>query len=245
MMKMFTAGEGRKLENILSKAPDPDLSFNPVQLHGFFFGLALTPEPVMPSEWLTIVFASDGPLFENEKDAQGGLGYLMEIYNRFMTASNNDKLYFPFDYDKLTETMIIDIEEWAYGLLEALSLRPHNWGMAYEESENDIPEEMLEVRDACAIISAVAFEEERSDLFELEPGVQPKSDEEIYAIIINTLPSCVDILRDHAKVLRESFVAALRESSNETTIRREPKVGRNDPCPCGSGRKYKKCCGEN
>jgi uncharacterized protein YecA (UPF0149 family) len=23
----------------------------------------------------------------------------------------------------------------------------------------------------------------------------------------------------------------------------EPKVGRNDPCPCGSGRKYKKCCG--
>jgi SEC-C motif-containing protein len=28
------------------------------------------------------------------------------------------------------------------------------------------------------------------------------------------------------------------------TVRREtPKVGRNDPCPCGSGRKYKKCCG--
>lgn len=29
-----------------------------------------------------------------------------------------------------------------------------------------------------------------------------------------------------------------------TTVRREtPKVGRNDPCPCGSGKKYKKCCG--
>jgi uncharacterized protein YecA (UPF0149 family) len=28
-------------------------------------------------------------------------------------------------------------------------------------------------------------------------------------------------------------------------FRREtPKVGRNDPCPCGSGKKYKKCCGE-
>jgi len=28
------------------------------------------------------------------------------------------------------------------------------------------------------------------------------------------------------------------------TVRREaPKIGRNDPCPCGSGRKYKKCCG--
>lgn len=30
----------------------------------------------------------------------------------------------------------------------------------------------------------------------------------------------------------------------ETVRREEPKVGRNDPCPCGSGKKYKKCCGE-
>jgi uncharacterized protein len=27
-----------------------------------------------------------------------------------------------------------------------------------------------------------------------------------------------------------------------TVIRSEPKVGRNDPCPCGSGKKFKKCC---
>ena len=25
-------------------------------------------------------------------------------------------------------------------------------------------------------------------------------------------------------------------------VRKEPKIGRNDPCPCGSGRKFKKCC---
>jgi len=29
----------------------------------------------------------------------------------------------------------------------------------------------------------------------------------------------------------------------ETVKRAEPKVGRNEPCPCGSGKKYKKCCG--
>jgi SEC-C motif-containing protein len=28
-------------------------------------------------------------------------------------------------------------------------------------------------------------------------------------------------------------------------VREAPKVGRNDPCPCGSGKKYKKCCGRN
>ena len=30
----------------------------------------------------------------------------------------------------------------------------------------------------------------------------------------------------------------------KTVVRDIPKVGRNDPCPCGSGKKYKKCCGQ-
>ena len=34
-----------------------------------------------------------------------------------------------------------------------------------------------------------------------------------------------------------------KEQKNSGTIRKEKKVGRNDPCPCGSGKKYKKCCG--
>ena len=34
------------------------------------------------------------------------------------------------------------------------------------------------------------------------------------------------------------------DDAKPVTVRRdEPKVGRNDPCPCGSGKKYKKCCG--
>ncbi|MBN2620640.1 SEC-C domain-containing protein, partial [candidate division WOR-3 bacterium] len=40
--------------------------------------------------------------------------------------------------------------------------------------------------------------------------------------------------------------AALRPGEQpppQTTVKREQKVGRNDPCPCGSGKKYKKCCG--
>ena len=34
-----------------------------------------------------------------------------------------------------------------------------------------------------------------------------------------------------------------KEQKESTTVRKEKKVGRNDPCPCGSGKKYKKCCG--
>ena len=32
---------------------------------------------------------------------------------------------------------------------------------------------------------------------------------------------------------------------SSTIIRDTPKIGRNDPCICGNGRKFKKCCGKN
>jgi len=39
---------------------------------------------------------------------------------------------------------------------------------------------------------------------------------------------------------------ALTDTGREATTHRRsaPKVGRNDPCPCGSGQKFKKCCGK-
>lgn len=36
-----------------------------------------------------------------------------------------------------------------------------------------------------------------------------------------------------------------REQKQSGTVRKAKKIGRNDPCPCGSGKKYKKCCGRN
>ena len=36
-----------------------------------------------------------------------------------------------------------------------------------------------------------------------------------------------------------------KEQKRSTTVVKDSKIGRNDPCPCGSGKKYKKCCGAN
>ena len=38
---------------------------------------------------------------------------------------------------------------------------------------------------------------------------------------------------------------AINVNENKTVVNEGPKVGRNDPCPCGSGKKYKNCCGKN
>ena len=39
--------------------------------------------------------------------------------------------------------------------------------------------------------------------------------------------------------------ALYKEQKSSMTVRKEAKVYPNDPCPCGSGKKYKKCCGKN
>ena len=45
------------------------------------------------------------------------------------------------------------------------------------------------------------------------------------------------------EVTRIGILQAYKKS--KIVVREQPKVGRNDPCPCGSGKKYKKCCGAN
>ncbi|MCR5848124.1 MAG: SEC-C domain-containing protein [Lachnospiraceae bacterium] len=43
----------------------------------------------------------------------------------------------------------------------------------------------------------------------------------------------------------EEKKALYKEQKASTTIKKDAKVYPNDPCPCGSGKKYKKCCGKN
>jgi len=52
-------------------------------------------------------------------------------------------------------------------------------------------------------------------------------------------------LEDTAINLVDGNLSEKEGGMNKTVVNKEPKVGRNDPCPCGSGRKYKNCCGKN
>ena len=51
------------------------------------------------------------------------------------------------------------------------------------------------------------------------------------------------VLRERSRFVREDGAWRYAGGSKGETVKREaPKVGRNDPCPCGSGKKAKKCC---
>ncbi|HEV57869.1 MAG TPA: hypothetical protein ENN87_10305 [Phycisphaerales bacterium] len=74
----------------------------------------------------------------------------------------------------------------------------------------------------------------------LDPGAQARS-------VWNVSRTQHDEVGQFAMTERQRAAAAAPQGEPVVkTIRLEqPKVGRNDPCPCGSGKKYKKCCGKN
>ena len=246
-MKMFTAKEEKNLSYVLSKTGGEESMIFLEELHGLFFGLAITPEPIMPSEWLPAIFLDDESPFDDEKDAKICIGYLMDAYNRIMHDSNSGKLRFPFNMNKLSDFEYSLIEGWTYGLFLALSLRPQIWGMSAEyedKKEEDISDDLADVIDACIIITAGALPEEREEIFEPAPGEQPKEPEELEEIIYDMLPFCVKIVQEYGEKIRKKgpYFNPTWAPPEDT---QKVKTGRNDPCPCGSGKKYKKCCGNN
>jgi hypothetical protein len=50
--------------------------------------------------------------------------------------------------------------------------------------------------------------------------------------------------KDHPAPVLDRFLTSPESDAIDPIYKTEPKVGRNDPCPCGSGKKYKKCCGK-
>ncbi len=64
--------------------------------------------------------------------------------------------------------------------------------------------------------------------------------------ILSVVPKNREIKREAvAKVTAAGFVGSSGEKTVKKPVKKDVKVGRNDPCPCGSGKKYKKCCGMN
>lgn len=102
----------------------------------------------------------------------------------------------------------------------------------------------------------------RDSGFSMTTGAMLPADRSIMAKIISEIPgrfgeTRTDIARLSSHKLAEfsasiiriflegnaSSGIAFRDSTTEEIAKIKPKIGRNEPCPCGSGKKYKKCCG--
>ena len=85
----------------------------------------------------------------------------------------------------------------------------------------------------------IAYKKESLDMFEeMIAAIQEETVRRLYSVR----------LQKNEEVKRERVAKGMTESvGGDGTVKKQPrkvaKIGRNDPCPCGSGKKYKQCCG--
>ena len=215
--------ELQRLDELLGTV-DPDDSMMLEELDGFLAALACSPEQVPQAEWLPSVLGTSPDVAET-RIGEAALGELLELVTRHR-ASVMRQLY---EGESFAPVIGVDDEgralgdAWAIGFVRGMALRPDAWAALDEEDEwADVLEPLYR------------FASEADP--EADEAAEPVADEERDELIDEMLRGVMDVY--------EFFREERERSLAPEPLRREaPKVGRNDPCPCGSGKKFKACCG--
>jgi uncharacterized protein len=187
------------------------------ELDGFFTALACAPDTIMPSCWMPAIWGGETPTpeWETEKEFEEFSQAVFVLYNNTMQAMNEhifEPLYQVRTIDDKTHYIV---DEWCNGFLRGLNL----WGPQPPKDAAFTEECIPPIR-----------------LFATEGGweqLRSMSEEETVAQ--------QELIETNVLRLFQHFYEQ-RKPVTQTVVRDQPKVGRNDPCPCGSGKKFKKCC---
>ena len=216
-----------ELDELLSALPgEPMLAST---LDGFVAGLLVCPTLVMPSEWLPEVWSTDAaidpaPVFETEQQAKYVTKLIMAHYNAVARAllAGRGRYEVVYDVDTRNDDTLWEI--WIEGFARAMALRPSSWDSIAAADRG--------TRAALAGLQA---------LIEIADGTTSRAKpeiDELTKMAPDLIPSWLDDL--HAWRVAQPSATPAKSIRPESS-----KVGRNEACPCGSGRKYKKCCGAN
>lgn len=206
-------------------------------LDGFLTAVVSSPNFVMPSEWLRWIWdtenGAESPEFESQAQAQDIVGLIMRHYQNL----NDTLTHAPQDFEpRLMERehegrVVPIIDEWCTGYYKGLSLDLAAW----------TPLLMGQPKLLTTIL-----------LYGTDDGWEALK---IKNLNLDEHEAMAHSLEDTARQVHAYWLLQrrARQASGEMPVlqrRHEPvrnigKTGRNEPCPCGSGRKYKQCHGAN
>jgi uncharacterized protein len=202
------------------------------EFDGFCAGLVVCPEMVPPNEWLPQVWGAGGmPEFKSQKDLQDGLDLVMGHYNDVAQSLIPPEFeYGPvLDHDKRTDEVVW--ETWVSGFERAMRLRPNAWQQIVESGDDEAGASvnMMLTLHGIAEGDTDLPESTIADLTDKAPDL---------------ITDMVIALNRWSKACAPASTPSWEGSAVGASVPfRGKKVGRNDPCPCGSGRKHKRCCG--
>jgi uncharacterized protein len=142
---ILTNQQKKLLQQFLDLAEDREEAPTLTELEGFLFGLAITPDMIMPSEWMPEIFGGKMATFASKEQDNFLIMNLFEAYNAYNKESHAGTLRFPFDMKKLSDEMVDDMQAWSFGLLEAMNMRPEIWHITDVEGFENATEDVKDV----------------------------------------------------------------------------------------------------
>ena len=221
----LTEAERDRLRQFLKNCKGGE-AMNIEKMDGFFAALVAGPETVMPSEYLSEVFGGekeDAHQFESVEEANDILALMMRHWNDIAGTLSKGEVHLPLLLED--ENGEKHGNDWARGFIRGTGLCHDGWAELLADDD----------QGGCMIPMLMLHHEHDKD-----PALRPKP-----------------IAPEQRKEIIESMAAGLGEAYRYFMQHRKPdvstrgpqhrrpgsKIGRNDPCPCGSGKKYKRCCG--
>lgn len=239
----LTDAEFAELDDLLIETPQPLTPLDAVMLDGYLCGVLVQPVLLEPATWLPHVFDFDGQPLPDEVDATW-LERVTTLITRRYHALNHalvedgwfDPLVLEFDDEHPREPIPEGEVDPLAGLPEVSQpLMP--WVAGFQHATLSFPD--LSEMPSDAVMSALArlyrhlpaeTDEEREVVAVLDREFPLKTLDEAIEELVVTVADLADLTRDERYKVEQ--------------VRRDtPKVGRNDPCPCGSGKKFKQCHG--
>jgi len=191
------------------------------ELDGFFAALACSPQIVRPSVWMPGIWGGRDaqPVWESLDVANHFSSAIMMLHNRIMQDFRTSDFEPLFLYSVEFDDGQPIVSDWCEGFMRGLEL----WEELPHHQRGQLEDDL----------TPIAFFASTDPL----DALQTLGDNQIEALQLSIQPQ---VMKIHRQFRREFSTA-----SSSTYVRAAPKVGRNAPSPCGSNKKYKKCCGLN
>jgi uncharacterized protein len=211
-----------RLDTMLATVPDACEPMLVSELDGFLAGVIVSPDHIPPGEWLCPILGledeSEMPVFDSPAALQKLVDAIMRHQNDIVDGLMAAPAYYAPVLMSDQRTGETFWEMWADGFGAAMALRPEAWSQIIRSGD----------------VEAIAALAGLTTLVERSRGEGAIASRELDDEALDQIGEWVCTL-NYWRL--ENFPDSARVSP--------AKAGRNAPCPCGSGKKYKKCCGLN
>lgn len=225
----LTEAEFTELDRFLASKATGDHTMMVDTLDGFLTAILLGPVDIPMARWLPKVWGQDSPSFRNREQADRILALIVRQMNGIIRSLELELDQFRPVLDVATENGedFDDAEMWCFGFMAGINLAREAW------------QPLFEAPDVLESLKPIYLLGEKNLPLEQQAAVATIQQR---AALAAQIPQTVATLYKYWQPQRE---AAGQAASTSTVQYDSPKVGRNDDCPCGSGKKFKKCCGAN